>query len=235
MCLDLLKVSSDDAYFTEDHCVFLLNKFRALLLKQQYLDKNKEIPDSNVQVLCIDLERKDAIDGYPCEGEYLKSTDKIPESLGVTPLKVTSIDLFGNSITYVNNERFKYVGHNKWLKNFIYATIGPDNYLYIKSENPQAYYLEKVKVSGVFEDVEEADKFSCDKDSKETCDIMDKEFHIEDALIPSLIELVVKELSSGLYKPEDSYNNASDDASNLYTFIARNVKDEIQKQIDGDN
>lgn len=32
MCLDQLKVASDDAYFTTDHILFLLSKVRAALL-----------------------------------------------------------------------------------------------------------------------------------------------------------------------------------------------------------
>ena len=36
MCLDELQLSSDDATFTEEHIIFLANKYRALLLKKQY-------------------------------------------------------------------------------------------------------------------------------------------------------------------------------------------------------
>ena len=45
--------------------------------------------------------------------------------------------------------------------------------------------------------------------------------------------MVVKEISTGLYKPKDDENNAKDDLADLYTFIARNAKSNIQKQIDG--
>ena len=36
MVLDELKLSSDDAQFTEDHVMFLLNKYWAFILKQRY-------------------------------------------------------------------------------------------------------------------------------------------------------------------------------------------------------
>ena len=49
--LDELKLSVDDSYFTEDHCIFLLNKYRGMILKQQYKDVKKEIPESNFQTL----------------------------------------------------------------------------------------------------------------------------------------------------------------------------------------
>ena len=56
MCLDLLKGKSDDFSFTEEHIAYLLDKFRALLLKQRYgKDPLKEIPYSNYQTIELDL------------------------------------------------------------------------------------------------------------------------------------------------------------------------------------
>ena len=37
MCLDALKITSDDAIFNEDHILFLVNKYRNLLLQQKYV------------------------------------------------------------------------------------------------------------------------------------------------------------------------------------------------------
>ena len=46
-CLDILKLTSDDSLYTEDHIIFLANKARTLLLKQRYSDIKKRIPESN--------------------------------------------------------------------------------------------------------------------------------------------------------------------------------------------
>ena len=53
---------------------------------------------------------------------------------------------------FVSKERFKYVGHNKYLRNIIYCTLGPDNHIYFNSANPQFKYLKKARVTGIFED-----------------------------------------------------------------------------------
>ena len=45
MCLDELQLSSDDATFNEEHIIFLANKYRAFLLKKNYTDLKKEIPE----------------------------------------------------------------------------------------------------------------------------------------------------------------------------------------------
>ena len=46
---------------------------------------------------------------------------------------------------------------------------------------------------------------------------MDRVFPIEGALVPPLIELVVKELNGSIYKPDDEENNAKDDLVNKLT------------------
>ena len=58
ICLDELKLSaSDDSFFNENHVRFLLNKWRARLLKQEYdNNKNKKASESAYQTICLDLE-----------------------------------------------------------------------------------------------------------------------------------------------------------------------------------
>ena len=221
LALDELKLSADDAYFTEEHVVFLLGKYRGLLLKQQYKDVKKEIPESNFQTLCLDLIQVPAIAGEPCEGgTYLRSKEKIPFLINITTPRVYTEDYYQGDITYVSRERMKYVGYNRWLPNIIYASIGPDNYLYFKSFNPQYLYLEKARLTGIFEDPEKAAEFECDK-SKDSCDVLDMPFHLEEALIPQVVQLVVKELSGSIYKPKDDENNSSDDLSGIATANER--------------
>ena len=224
MVLDELKITSDDAMFTEEHIIFLASKMRGLLLKQQYKDVKKEIPESNYQTLCLDLKQVPAIAGEPCEGgTYLRSKEKIPFLMSIATPRVYTGDYYQGEITYVSRERMKYVGYNRWLPNIIYASIGPDNYLYLKSFNPQYLYLEKARLTGIFEDPEKAAEFECDK-SKDSCDVLDMPFHLEEALIPQVVQLVVKELSRPEYLPEDSSNNAHDDLSGIATANERRSK-----------
>lgn len=227
LCLDELKLTSDDSHFVEEHVLFLADKYRGLLIKQHYKDIRKEIPESNYQTICVDLKQVNAIDGTPCTGaDYMKSLQEIPNMMQVGKQKISSLDYFQGNFAYTNNERFKYVGNNKYLKNQIYGTIAPDNHLYLKSSNPQMYYLEKVKVTGIFEDSSKAAELQCpDASGEKPCDVMDMEFPIEEALIPPMIELIVKELSGHAYQPADNENNATDDLDRLASYIARNMKE----------
>lgn len=237
MVMDQVKVVSDDSIITEDHVIFLLNKYRAFLIKQKYEKAKQEIPESMYQTLCLELEPVDA--KHSCVSiPYLKSTKKIPDLLpGVGTTTVYPQDFYSGNIAYVSRERMKYVGHNRFLPNIIYCSIGPDHYLYFKSDNPQFQYLKKVSFTGIFEDTDKAAELSCedkDNDGNTVCDVLDKDFPIEEDLIPMLLELVIKQVLGATYRPADTANNAQDDTSNLATYIAKNAKTALAKQLEAE-
>lgn len=238
--LDLIKgSSSDDLYITEGHVIFLAKKYRSFLIKKE---QEKERATSDVasefeyQQICLDLEKVPAIDGDPCTGGYyLRTVQKIPKILEGTQPRVYPIDYYqGVNISYVSRDRMRYVGTNRFLQNIIYVSLGPDLHLYMNSNNPQFLYMKQLRMSAVFEDVDEASELLCDGDGNPTgCDVLDMDFPIREYLVPTLIELVVKELTGAAYKPSDTVNNAKDDLSDLMSFIRRNAKSTLQQQIEG--
>lgn len=218
-CMDRLKVSADDSYYNEEHFLYLIKKYRASII-QQLIDAGKELSDIYYQTLCTDLEFTYAIDGLPCEGVFLRSKNKIPDYYGV--LKIYSGNYYKNVIIVVSKERMKYVGHNKWLQNIIYASIDPDNYLYLTSANPQFKYLQNVTISGIFQDPEEAEELACcSGENSSTCDVLDRSFPLEEAYVPQVIDLVVQAFSSSVLSPEDKTNDANDEFSDIGTNAAR--------------
>lgn len=226
MVLDLAKANtSDDSFFTEEHVIFLLKKYRSFLIKKEQ-EKQKATTDIasefEYQQICLDLEKVPAIDGQPCTGGYyLRTTKKIPKILEGNEPRVYPLDFYqGINISYIPRDRMRYVGTNKFLQNIIYVSLGPDLHLYLNSSNPQFLYLRKLRMSAVFEDFDEASGLLCDDDgntSSTACDVLDETFPIREYLVPTLIELVVKELVGAEYKPVDQNNNASDDLSKATT------------------
>lgn len=225
--LDELKLVSDDSHFNEEHVLFLLDKYRAFILKQRYTDIKKEIPESNYQTVCLDLEEVESIEGVPCAGpNYMRSVQKVPDMLTISTPKVTTLDFFSGNFAFTNNERFKYVGSNPYLAHQVYATLSPSKHIYMRSNNPQLFYLKKIKVTGVFEKAMEAAALQCpDEEGNTICDIRDMEYPLEEGLIPPVVELIVKELGGEKYAPADNENNANDDLERLSSYIARNLKD----------
>ena len=231
-CLDEVKASNGDSNITEEYVIFLANQYRLFLIEQKKLKQGEAaLSSSNEQTVCIDLEKVDAIPGLEyCNDVYLRSIQEIPEIVSEESVKVNLVDLFNIMTAYVSKERFKYVGHNKYLRNIIYTTLGPDNHLYFDSQNPQFKYLKKARVTGIFEDAGKAAQLSCDEDSQ-PCDIMDVEFPLEADLIPQMIELIVKELLGVNYRPKDSVNDSSDDLADIAAFVRRNMKSDVAKQM----
>ena len=217
MVLDLLKATNDDSFYVEEHVIFLLKKYRSFLIKKE---QEKERGSQDVasefeyQQICLDLEKVPAINGEPCTGGYyLRTTKKIPKILEGTQPRVYPLDYYqGINISYVSRDKMRYVGTNPYLQNIIYTSIGPDFHLYLNSSNPQFLYLRKLRVSAIFEDMDEAAGLLCDSDGEsQSCDVLDMEFPIRDYLVPTLIELVVKELSGNFLRRPDETNNAKDD------------------------
>ena len=220
MVLDECKIHSDDSYFNEDHVSFLLSKYRSFLLKKELEKENKNLSSANAQTICLDLMEVPAIEDFDCSGSYLRSTKKIPSIVNEFKVQLYPIDYYQGEIIFTSRERMRYTGYNKWTKNLIYASKGPDNYLYLKSENPQYLYMKKLRMTAIFEDFEEAAQLACNENGVTVCDKLDAQFPIESAQIPIIIELVVKELLGVKYQPKDKNNNAADDAS-MHTAVTQ--------------
>ena len=209
--MDKFKLASDDSYFTEEHALFLVDKYRAFLLKQRYgSDIKRYVPESNYQTLCLSTERHRPMEDDPCGGTYLRSVDEVPYLLGTGNPKVYALDYFKGSFSYVPRERMKYVGHNRFLKDMAYCTIGTDNHLWFKSCNPQLLYLENVRMTGVFQDPKQVALLSCGR-GEDDCNYMDSPYPLEDSIVPAVLELIAKDLGVSVYMPEDKLNNGSDD------------------------
>lgn len=225
MVLDELKLSSDDSYFNEEHVIFLIGKYRGLFLKQTYKDIKSEIPDSNYQTLYLDLIQVPAIAGVVCEcEEFLRTADKLPFLLTIASPKIYSDGNYTKEIAYISRERMRYVGHNKWLKDTIYASLGTDGYIYLTSANKEFLNLKNIEITGIFEQPDKVPQ-------GDSPNFMDAEYPLEEGLIPQVIEAVVKTLLGANYDPEDSNNNAEDDLANLATYIAKNSKSALAKRL----
>jgi len=214
MVLDMLKEHTDDAYYTEEHIIFLASKMRALLIDRKYRNSRNQtfspMSDENTQEICLDLEPA-SDDALLCNGMWLKSVQQIPSTIGDTEASVSVVsDMIHSMVTFIPAERMPYVGYNKWLRKIIYAAKSNNGHLYMTSNNPQFMYLKKATVSGVFSDPEAAAKLACDGEGDNGCNILEAKFPLEAALIPSCIEMVVQELIGARYAPEDKDNDAKD-------------------------
>lgn len=239
-CMDLAKLISDDTIITEEHVMFLCKKFRSLLMKkEQEKEKNQTDSPSEFEItqqICLDLEVVEPMEGQPCnEQYYVRTTKPIPDIMEGTTPKVYPKDYYmGINVCFIDRDRMRYVGTNKYLTNIVWASKAPDDHVYFTSNNPQFINLDKIRMTAVFDDFEAAAELRCDDDScPAACDIMDTEFPIQGHLVPSLVEMVVKQIVGAAYRPVAKTNDADDDLSSIATFLRNNVKSALQKQIEG--
>lgn len=230
MVLDQLKLSSDDAYFTQDHVVFLLDKVRAYILKKEYSNIKKSVAEGNYQVLCLDLMPVEAVPGLACEtGMVLRSTKKIPKLLGVgLPLVYPESFVSTTHISYVSMHELRTAGVNKWTRNFIRMAMGPEGYLWGKGGNPQFLYLRKIRFAAIFENPKDAYDLSCDG---EPCDILDSDYPLEESFVNLAIQTVVQQLARPTLLPEDPANNANDDLGSLTAAAAARTNQPARQEV----
>lgn len=224
--LDAVKAISDDALITEEEVLFLLKKYRSFLIKKEQ-EKEKNSTDVasefEYQQICLDLEKTPAMDGEPCTGGYyLRTTKKIPKVLEGTTPRVYPMDFYqGIYVSFIPRDRMRYVGTNKYLQNIIWVSVGPDQHLYLYSNNPQFLYLKNLRMLAIFEDFDSATDLLCDSDGEDSsCDIFEATFPIRDYLVPTLIELCEKEILGVQYRIKEDRNNAADDTAKIVNGLA---------------
>lgn len=226
---DELKLSSDDSPWEVEHIIFLLNKYRAILTKQRYGGAKKDVPLEYYQIWelgYLDLPTNNTdvrrtfsfkkpvppilnLHGVLLETSVSYHTAPLEEHCIIdgTPLELYTQSTFVENnidVNFINPDRFKYLGYNKWLTSQPYATIGYDHKLYISST---ADFLngKYFRIQGIFENPTD---FQDTTDGK-----LDMYFPVEQALVQPIIDLIIKELGNVLYLPKDGENNSSDGLS----------------------
>lgn len=240
MVLDLTKLYSDDADITIEHIIGLAKTYRAFLLDQKYNQSNtwKKPNDSNMQSIMVHLVNISNMN--VCGRPYLlKSVEKIPDKLDVGTMSLFTRNLMDYQISFVSMNKLKFAGNNKYTKNQIYAAMN-GGYLFISSSNPTVQYLDRIGISGIFEDIEAAEELSVEIDgcmsensAEKNCDPYDNEFPLEEELMPQLIDYLLKQTIGAAYRPEDPQNNANDDLSAIHSFIRQHMKNEFDKTLNG--
>lgn len=231
--LDSTKVISDDSLIEVEHVIYIANKMRSLLFTQKYKGKKVEIPFAYYQRLNV------YFDVNYTDGSIYKSFKQLPNILDTTNLWqytfVSNDGMRSDNLNFINPQRFKNVGYNKWLKNQVYVTIDLDNRMYAKSPKISAgnnidligesgtntlisedglnqLVAENLVDSYVYYDTildNPIDGYRFNDD--DSLDVLDFIFPCEESLIQPIIDLCLKEIGIINGIPRDTTNNASDD------------------------
>lgn len=205
-------VQSDDNQLSDRQVAFIINYYRAKLVKEQ-VEKSKSMTTYEQNLGRVELIRAD-VDECCDEGCVLRTKLKIPDVLTVkTGELLTYVGLVGGSQAF-QRTRFQAVTWDKYRRytsNMTRWYISND-YIYIIN-NP-THSLKYINVRGVFSDPQEAIKFrtcDCEGNEEQCYDGFDFPYPLEDYLIDVLYKLMAQtELSiyaSGLV---DTANDTMD-------------------------
>lgn len=228
MVLDELKAKSDDFYYTEDHIIFLLEKYRAFLLKQKYRTPKSVVLNSNYSY--IEIPAPLTLTAHILETSF--SCEAIP----IAQPKLTVIPNRNDTkkeviFNYCTEDRRLFLRQSNYLKNMNYFYF-LNNKLVLDSgnkffkDNHRLNLIARLKII-----LESPSKVY--KNLDDNADILDMVFPLEESLISPLLEMVVKDLTSAMFKPEDDINNGKDETGDLNKFMYQNSKSDLQKQIYG--
>lgn len=233
MIEDITKQISDDSNFNEEHIATLCSKYRNTILNQQYLTGKKTINDANYQLICVNVQPQ-VTDICPNE-TVLVSKEEIPFTMPIGIKQAYPVGLYSrqNKFAYVSINRLPYVG-NKFTRNNIYTSIGPDNHLYLKGENENYLFLEKIQFKAIFEDIQKASilELQCKTGCNE-CSYIDARFPLEDAFVGVLMQYVINDITKGIYQLRDTANDAFDSSDSLANMITRYTNRAFQNLMRG--
>ncbi len=205
---ELLKDHTDDTLIADEHVLFQIKAYRAMLLRQLYSDRSKAFDDAAKQTFCADMVLTDpGICGIDTGCFILRSEEKIPGLLSVkgrsalTRVGPPIIGLPGYEL--VTPEAIKQCMDDPYSGNTAFVM---DNYLYLVGRGVATKLIKCVSVTGIFEDPEKLEYLSsCDScgTSKVTpCYTDESELPMPSHLIAPITQMVVKDFI-GVEKLED--------------------------------
>lgn len=226
MVLDEIKAKTDDFYYTEDHIIFLIDKYRAFLLKQKYKTPKSVVLNSNYMYIQIP--------------NHIITDNKIFTnfkweiiSIGVPRVLLYPIhpDQKEHALNYCTEERRYFLRQSQFLKNINYFYFLNNELVLDLGKSFFTTYKDVetvIKVKAVFESPSKLYTYI-----NPSIDVLEQDIPLEESLISPLLEMVVKDLTSAMFKPEDDINNGKDETGDLNKFMYQNSKSDLQKQIYG--
>ena len=207
-----LKLTTDDVDITTEYIHHLLNLERSRFIKQKFIDYRKTVPDSILQGIELSMELTDSVPGITTGDRVLRSKTTVPQFINLEGradfIKVLTRDFTSVPFSYVTFDRFPYTGEDKWNRNQVYCSIGPDNKLYMKSGTGYGNTILLVVVYSIFEDPEDAWFKSINYSN--SINYLDTEYPLSGELLTVAISEVVRKVALSMDTPEDRDNDATE-------------------------
>ena len=203
--LKLLNIDSDT---TDRHIVFLMNLFRAVIIRQFFTNNPGEHRDMLTQTLYMELELVDK-SRFPLydtiDSTLLATKLALPNIIGqqlYKEIEVRTIERIGAEVEILHKDRVSEVLYAP--KNFIYGFREDDGKLYLFGNSPMYKNLTQITVTAVLEDPE---SILTIHSSNDDLDI----YPITSHLWVTVKGMVVEHISKEMSVPKDLVNDNRDE------------------------
>jgi len=207
-----VKSFSDDSDISLEYLKYKVETTRAMLLAQRFSSRSFIIPNVIRQHFYHTLELSEENEFVSGLGTILRTVDPIQIPLEPFNLKnnirITSGSYSDTTFTFVDTNRFPYVGRNKWNQNQIYVCLGSDFRLYFTSSNPKVKMLEQIKLDEVTASPEDAYPYTIEYNP--VVDFEDITYPLNSELIVELTDIIINHLQIPMAVREDKQNDSQD-------------------------
>lgn len=219
---------SDDIKVTDRQLEFIINYYRARLIKQE-VDKNRPVSSNIIQDLGkVPLTKMDMseISGVVTGDNILRTTDEIPKLL---ELNQKDAIIYIGGLDKVSNIDFVTKAQSKWNRYNKYGSKLPtayyrNGYIYIINFPKNTKFI---NIEGIFVDPREVSRYKTD--GIMCYDITQDPYPMSEYMISTLTDMVVsKELTVFLQMTPDEVNDASDEIKNSTQAVPFKTRQEQQ-------
>lgn len=205
---ETINVLNIDSNISNRHIIFLMNTYRAIIVRQFITNNPGEYRDQLTQTLYMELElvdRSQYPDTYLSGVTMLRTVKALPNIIGqqmYKEIEVRTIDRLGTEVEISHKERLVHVNHAP--TGFIYGYKDTDGKIYLISNSILYKTLDKITVTCILEDPE---KIQDIHDLDTDLDI----YPITSHLWGTIKEMVIQQLLKEKSIPLDTVNNNLDD------------------------
>ena len=204
-------VQSDDNRVSDEQVAYWIRQTRAVLINRQLANRNK-IESSLIQHLnYVEFTQVDPAEYTGLDSGYkiMTSTKRLPGTIQrdgkTTIIAVESVD-GSTAYTETNFFRRKFNKYNKYT-GFKARWYIKDGFMYVTNN----FLIDKLNVSGIFDDPEEAHNFKLDITAGDTAFSWDDEYPVTSVMADAIADTVLqKKLGVARQMPNDEINDGDE-------------------------
>jgi|TARA_R110000851_G_scaffold314588_1_gene476692 hypothetical protein len=217
---EALKSYSDDQELDNRYIIYLYNIKRAKYLRQDLNNFNRNIDNSIIQRLCLELEEVSVTEcsvDLSCE-TILRTKQSLPKPLELNTK--TAIDKVKPStklslpFNFISKEKAYYAIEGGSFNKSIYAFLDVDNHIYITSKLDSHKILECLTIDAIFENPLDLQNYNnccgCTDVATVCYDIDTTDYPLQPHYIDIIRTEIISELAALIKIPEDKTNNSND-------------------------